>query len=89
MILAAAIVVFSLSSEDMAWVATPTDELKQLAQEMDAECRQYPSQAQTLAGCAARNVYMDILEFRNVCNSGPFVQDENWQPCVPQSDLRR
>ena len=89
MLLAAALVVFSLSTEELAGVATPTEELKQLSHEMDAECRQYPSRAQTLAGCAARNVYMDILEFRNVCNIGPFVQDENWGPCVPQSDHRR
>lgn len=89
MLLAAAIVVFSLSTEDMAWVATPTEQLKALSHEADAECRQYPSQAQTLAGCAARNVYMDILEFRNVCNFGPFVQEENWVPCVPQSDIRQ
>jgi hypothetical protein len=89
MLLAAAIIVFSLSSEEMARVETATELLKELSHEMDAECRQYPSQAQTLAGCAARNVYLDILEFRNVCNFGPFVQDEEWVPCVPQSDIRQ
>lgn len=75
------VVVFSMSRDDMADVQNSSDELKELAGEADAECRQYPSDARTFAGCAARNVYLDILEERGVCNTGPFLQDENWVAC--------
>lgn len=75
------IVVFTLSTDEMEMVENSTEQLKELAHEQDAECRQYPNQAQTLAGCAARNVYLDILESRDVCNTGPFLQDDNWVSC--------
>jgi hypothetical protein len=75
------VVVFSMSRENMEGVENPTDELKELAHGADAECRQYPSDARTFAGCAARNVYLDILEERGVCNTGPFLWEENWIAC--------
>jgi hypothetical protein len=80
------VVVFSMSREDMAGVENGTEELKELAHGADAECRQYPNDARTFAGCAARNVYLDILEERDVCNTGPFLWEENWIACSKEAE---
>ncbi|MDQ0320627.1 hypothetical protein QO002_002765 [Pararhizobium capsulatum DSM 1112] len=71
----------TLSADEMAGVTTPTEELKRLAMEAGDECRGYPSDARTLAGCAARDVYQDILESRDICNEGPFIEEDNWVGC--------
>ena len=80
------IVVFTLSSDDMSGVENSSEELKELAHAADAECRQYPNEARTFANCAARNVYLDILEARGVCNVGPFLWDENWVACAQAAE---
>ena len=77
------IVVFTLSSDDISGVENSSEELKEMAHAADAECRQYPNEARTFANCAARNVYLEILEARGVCNEGPFLWDENWGACPP------
>jgi hypothetical protein len=41
----AEVVVFSMSQEDMAYVENTIEELKELAHQSDAECRQYPTDA--------------------------------------------
>ena len=80
------IVVFTLSSDDISGVENSSDELKELAHAADAECRQYPNEARTFANCAARNVYLEILEARGVCNVGPFLWDENWVACAQAAE---
>jgi hypothetical protein len=78
MLITLAFLAFTLSADDMEGVTTSTAELKVLAQDAEAECRQYPSRALTLASCAARDVYQSILEYRHICNEGPFINEENW-----------
>lgn len=66
----------------MAAVETKTAELKTLAMDAETDCRAYyPTDARMLAGCAARDVYQEILEYRGICNKGPFIEEDNWVPC--------
>lgn len=72
----------TLSADDMAGVTTPTEELKTLAMDAESDCRgYYPTDARMLAGCAARDVYQDILESRGICKAGPFIEEDNWGKC--------
>ncbi|WEZ83405.1 hypothetical protein P6U16_00475 [Rhizobium sp. 32-5/1] len=82
MLITIAFLAFTLSADDMEGVRTSTAELKVMAQDAEADCRGYPSQALTLASCAARDVYQSILEYRHICNEGPFINEENWVACV-------
>lgn len=72
----------TLSADDMAGVTTPTEELKVLAMAAEGDCRgYYPTDARMFAGCAARDIYQDILESRGICNAGPFIEEDNWETC--------
>lgn len=79
MVLAAAM---ALSADDVKEITTPTPELKSLYEDANSTCRgSYPQDAKMYAGCAAREIYYEVLKARNVCLDGPSGAEMTWQPC--------